>query len=336
MKTIVCANPGQLFYQDKEYPSLKEGYSIVRVKQIGICGTDLHAYNGVQPYFTYPRVLGHELAAEFVDGDAVGFSRGDLVAILPYKNCGNCCACKVGKTNCCSSLSVLGVHEDGGMCEFLSVPNDLIIHAKGLTLDQTALIEPLAIGAHAVTRTKIDHHEHVLVIGAGPIGIGLLYFLASMKLKVILAETNPFRLDYCRSIFPSILCINPADQDMPKALKDITNGNMPSVIYEATGNLASINQSLPYLSHAGRFVLVGLQQGDIHVSHPEFHKREATMMSSRNATHADFEFVIDMIRAKKIDPEKTITHRFVFDRVVEKFPTLYTEKDTLIKAMISC
>ena len=336
MRTIVCSKPGQLSYEEKKYPDSNQGCSIVRIKQIGICGTDLHAYNGVQPYFTYPRVLGHELAAEYTDGDAKGFSNGDLITILPYKSCGNCFACRNGKTNCCSTLSVLGVHADGGMCEFLSVPNELLVHAQGLSFDQTALIEPLAIGAHAVTRANIDPTENVLVIGAGPIGIGLLYFLSSINCKVLVAETNPFRLNFCSSTFPSIQCINPSVGDTIERLKDLTKGNMPSVIFDATGNLSSIHQSLSYLSHAGRYVLVGLQQGDIHINHPEFHKREAMLMSSRNATHADFQSVIDAIRSGKMNPQKMITHRLPFEQLVEKFPTLYTEKDRLIKAMINC
>ena len=336
MKTIVCTKPGQLSNEEKRYPDSKQGYSIVRIRQIGICGTDLHAYNGVQPYFTYPRVLGHELAVEFVEGEAVGFSNGDLLTILPYKSCGNCFACKKGKTNCCSTLSVLGVHEDGGMCEFFSVPNELLVHAKGLSLDETALIEPLAIGAHAVARANIDPNEYVLVIGAGPIGIGLLYFLSLINCKIILTETNPFRINFCSSTFPSIHCVNPSIDDTIERLKEITNGNMPSVIFDATGNLSSIHESLSYLSHAGRYVLVGLQQGDIHVNHPEFHKREAVLMSSRNATHADFQSVIDAMLSGKMNPQKMITHRLPFDQAVEKFPTLYTEKDRLIKAMITC
>lgn len=336
MKTIVCSQPGRLLYEEKNYPVSTVGHSIVRIKQIGVCGTDLHAYNGVQPYFTYPRVLGHELAAEYVEGKAAGFSIGDLITILPYKSCGKCFACKQGKTNCCTTLSVLGVHEDGGMSEFISVPDELLVHTKELSLDQTALIEPLSIGAHAVSRANIDPNEFVLVIGAGPIGIGLLYFLSLIECKIIVAETNLFRLKFCRSTFPAVHCINPDVDDTLTALKDLTNGNMPSVIFDATGNLSSINQSLSYLSHAGRYVLVGLQQGDIQVNHPEFHKREAMLMSSRNATHVDFQSVIDAIRRKKISPEEMITHRLEFDQMVEKFPTLYTEKDTLIKAMVSC
>lgn len=336
MKSILCAHPGQLIYEERNYPSLKEGSSIVRIKQVGICGTDLHAFNGVQPFFTYPRVLGHELAAEYVEGNAMGFSNGDPLTILPYISCGKCFACMQGKTNCCTTLSVLGVHEDGGMCEFLSIPDKLLVHSSGLSLDQTALVEPLAIGAHAVARANIDVKDHILVIGAGPIGIGLLYFIHSLGVKAMIAETNSFRLNFCHRHFPTIQCIDFAAYNGFDKIKEFTHGNMPSVIFDATGNLESINQSLGYLSHAGKYILVGLQQGEIRVQHPEFHKREATLMTSRNATHADFQFVIDSMLNKRINPEEMITHRMLFDETVEKFPLLFAQKDALIKAMISC
>jgi 2-desacetyl-2-hydroxyethyl bacteriochlorophyllide A dehydrogenase len=336
MKSIVCLHPGQLQMQQVEDPKPIPGHSIVKTMQIGICGTDLHAFKGIQPYFTYPRVLGHELAVEYVEGNAKGFSKGDLLTILPYKYCGSCFACRQGKTNCCSSLSVMGVHEDGGMCEYLSVPDHLLIKSDGLTLDQITMVEPLAIGAHAVQRASIQPHDQVLVMGAGPIGIGLLHFLSMLQIKTMVTETIPFRIEYCCAHIPGIVCIDPAKENMEDALLSYTNGDMPSVIFDATGNLSAIDQSLSYLSHAGRYVLVGLQQQDIRVNHPQFHKREATLMSSRNATKADFEFVIETLNNKSIDVNPMITHRLNFDGLPEDFPSLFENKSHLIKAMISC
>lgn len=336
MKSIVCVRPGKLQMQQVDDPKLVPGCSIVKPRLIGICGTDLHAFEGVQPYFTYPRVLGHELAAEYVKGSAKGFSKGDLLTILPYDYCGNCFACRQGKTNCCSSLSVMGVHQDGGMCEYFSVPDHLLIKTNVLTLDQVAMVEPLAIGAHAVHRANIQAHDQVLVMGAGPIGIGLLHFLSMLRIKTMVAETIPFRIDYCRTHIPGIVCIDPAKENMEDALLSHTNGDMPSVIFDATGNLSAIDQSLSYISHAGKYVLVGLQQDDIRLNHPQFHKREATLMSSRNATKADFEFVIEALKNKSIDVCPMITHRLNFDDLPEDFPHLFENKSILIKAMISC
>ncbi|MEY3563126.1 MAG: hypothetical protein RLZZ294_1132 [Bacteroidota bacterium] len=334
MKSVVCIRPGELQMHHVDDPMLVPGSSIVKIKQIGICGTDLHAFKGVQPYFTYPRVLGHELAAEYVEGNAKGFSKGDLLTILPYNYCGNCFACRQGKTNCCSSLSVLGVHEDGGMCEYFSVPDHLLIKTNGLTLDQIAMVEPLAIGAHAVRRANIQAHDQALVMGAGPIGIGLLHFLSMLHTKTIVAETILFRTEYCSKHIPGIACIDPAKESIEKALLSHTNGDMPSVIFDATGNLSAIHGSMQCLSHAGKYVLVGLQQGDILVSHPQFHKREATLMSSRNATTDDFNNVIEILRGGHISVDKMITHRLNFENIHQDFPLLFNQKNNLIKAMI--
>jgi 2-desacetyl-2-hydroxyethyl bacteriochlorophyllide A dehydrogenase len=336
MKSIVCIRPGTFQAEEREHPKVIPGFSIVKIRQIGICGTDLNAFKGVQPYFSYPRVLGHELAAEYVKGDAPGFSKGDLLTIIPYKYCGNCFACRQDKTNCCVSLSVLGVHEDGGMSEYFSVPDHLLIKTAGLTLDQTAMVEPFAIGAHAAQRAGIQAHDHVLVMGAGPIGIGLLHSLSLMHIKTIVAETIPFRADYCRKYIQHVHCIDPANENVEHSLLEHTNGNMPSIIFDATGNLSAIHQSLPYLSHAGKYILVGLQQADILVNHPQFHKREATLMSSRNATKADFEHVIDSFRKQSIDLSHMITHRMNLGNVPEDFPKLFSSKNNLIKAVIYC
>jgi hypothetical protein len=335
MKTIRCVQPNQFSFEERAYPSSKEGNSIIAIKRIGICGTDLHAYKGNQPFFSYPRVLGHELAGEFVEGDAPGFSKGDLLTVLPYKSCGTCFACMRGKTNCCASLSVLGVHEDGGMSEYISVPNHLLIPSGGLTLDQLALVEPLAIGAHAVRRAMIQEGDSVVVIGAGPIGNGLLHFLKLLDIKLMVAETNEFRLNFCKTHFPTVDCIDASKNDLVSCLRDFTHGNMPSIVFDATGNLATINESFRYLSHAGTYILVGFQQGALSVAHPEFHKREATLMSSRNATYNDFHFVMQAMHAKTVQAENMITHRLHFNDVVNDFPRLYEASNSLLKAMIS-
>src|SRR5260221_7701277 len=166
MKTLVCIKPGEFEYREAEAPLARPGQSIIRIRRIGICGTDLHAYEGTQPYFEYPRILGHELAAEFIEGDAEGFTPGELLTIIPYFYCGKCIACSNGKTNCCVNIKVCGVHVDGGMREYFKVPSYSLLHNEGLDADALALIEPLSIGAHAVRRSEIKPGEFALVIGA--------------------------------------------------------------------------------------------------------------------------------------------------------------------------
>src|SRR5436189_5809158 len=178
MQALVCTTPGKFEYQDKKYPELSKNHALLRIRRIGICGTDLHAFEGTQPYFNYPRILGHELAGELVEFDnAPGFKIGEAVTFIPYFNCGECIACRKGKTNCCTKMQVCGVHVDGGMVEYLSVPSSSLLHGEGLSFDELALVEPLAIGAHGVRRAAVEPGESVLVMGAGPIGLGVMEFV---------------------------------------------------------------------------------------------------------------------------------------------------------------
>ena len=334
MKTLICTKPGQFDYLQTDFPATKAGHSIVQIKRIGICGTDLHAFEGTQPFFSYPRILGHELGAEIVQTNSADFSVGEQVTIIPYYHCGECVACTQGKPNCCSSLQVLGVHIDGGMCEFISIPNEYIVHGKGLSLDELALVEPLSIGAHGVRRAQIHTNEFVLVIGAGPIGLGVIEFAKIAKGNVIVMDVNDHRLQFCKDNLSVEHTINPLKQDALQVLKSITNLQMPTVVIDATGNLHAINNALQYLAHSGRYVLVGLQKEAFSFSHPEFHKREATLMSSRNATRSDFDWVIQCMQNGLINPSTYITHRIPFDLLKEEFNSLLDPSNGVIKAMV--
>jgi 2-desacetyl-2-hydroxyethyl bacteriochlorophyllide A dehydrogenase len=336
MKTLICTEPGQFAYGSREMPALKEGHSIIKISRIGICGTDLHAFEGTQPYFQYPRILGHELAGELVESDgAAGFAKGEAVTFIPYFYCGQCIACRKGKENCCSQLKVCGVHADGGMVEYLSVPSYSLVHGAGLSYDELALTEPLAIGAHGIRRAGVVAGEYVLVIGAGPIGLGTMEFAAIAGGKVIALDVNEQRLDFCKKKLKVQHTINAMSADVISQLAAITNGDMPEVIIDATGNLKAINNAFRYMAHGGRYVLIGLQKGEIAFSHPEFHKREATLMSSRNATRADFEHVIASMKNKSVDPTTYITHRVAFDKVKDEFEQWLNPANGVIKAMVA-
>lgn len=335
MQTLICTKPGQFDYSRAEKPVLTPGHAIIRITRIGICGTDLHAFEGTQPYFSYPRILGHELAGELVEADnAPGFEPGETVTFIPYFNCGTCIACRSGKPNCCVNLKVSGVHIDGGMVEYLSVPSYSLVHGEGLPVDALALVEPLAVGAHGVQRAQVQPGEWVLVVGAGPIGLGIMQFTRIAGGKVIALDLNETRLAFCRNQLGIAHTVNARDKDVMGKLMEITDGDMPTVVMDATGNLNAINNAFGYLAHGARYVLVGLQKGDITVSHPEFHKREATLMSSRNATRRDFEHVIQSMRGGLIDPSTYITHQVPFGEAGETFPSWLNPANGVIKAMV--
>jgi 2-desacetyl-2-hydroxyethyl bacteriochlorophyllide A dehydrogenase len=335
MKALVCTEPGNFELRLVEEPRLEKDRSIIKIKRIGICGTDLHAFEGTQPFFHYPRVLGHELAGELVACDnAPGFQVGETVSFIPYFNCGSCVACRTGKPNCCANLKVCGVHIDGGMTEYLSVPSASLLHGDGLSFDELSLMEPLAIGAHGVRRAQVSETDYVLIIGAGPIGLGAMEFARIGGGEVIAMDINEQRLQFCKNNLHVKHAIHASAPDVMEQLKEITHGDMPTIVIDATGNLKAINNAFQYMAHGGRYVLIGLQKETISFSHPEFHKREATLMSSRNATRQDFEHVRKVLKTKEVSPTTYITHRVTFDKVVDNFASWLNPANGVIKAMV--
>jgi 2-desacetyl-2-hydroxyethyl bacteriochlorophyllide A dehydrogenase len=335
MKTLVCTKPGEFSYEEREMPVLQKGQAIIKIKRIGICGTDLHAFEGTQPFFEYPRILGHELAGELVAVDgAEGFQIGERVSFIPYFNCGECIACRSGLPNCCASIKVCGVHIHGGFAEYLSVPSYSLLHGEGLSFDELSLVEPLAIGAHGVRRAAVREGEFVLVVGAGPIGLGIAEFARIAGGNVIMMDVNETRLKFCKERLGVQHTVNPLTDDVLLKLKEITAGDMPTVVIDATGNLKAINSAFSYMAHGARYVLVGLQKADITFSHPEFHKREATLMSSRNATREDFKHVIASMKKGLVKPTNYITHRVQFDEVKDQFASWLKPETGVIKATV--
>jgi len=334
MKYIVCEKPHEFLLKQKPMPQREAGESLLKIKKIGICGTDIHAFGGTQPYFNYPRILGHELAAEYIEGEAPGFNPGDKVTFIPYFHCGTCVACRNGLTNCCVNMQVFGVHIDGGMSEYVTVKNEYLLHGDGLDYDELALVEPLTIAAHGVRRAGVTEKDTVLVMGAGPIGIGIIQFAQQAGAKVIVMDVNEFRLSFCRETLHVPHLINPLKDDVTSSLLTFTNGDMPTVVFDATGNQNVMNSAFNYMAHGGRYVLVGLQKGELKFSHPDFHKRESTLMSSRNATKQDFDHVLQSLRSGSIDPKKYITHRGTFDSMITLFDSWTDPESNAIKVII--
>ncbi len=335
MRILTCLKPGDFAYSSGPRPEIKKGFALIKVQRIGICGTDLHAFEGTQPFFNYPRVLGHELAGEIVEIETnADYQIGDQVSIIPYFSCGTCFACSQGKTNCCSTLNVFGVHSDGGMAEFILIPIQALFKSASLDLDALALLEPLSIGAHGIKRAQIKPHEFVLIVGAGPIGLGAAAMASLSGAQVIMQDVNQNRLDFAIDKLGIPYSINPNQEDALLALKEITHGNMPRVVIDATGNKKAMEHSFQYISHGGAYVLIGLQLNEISFSHPEFHKREATLMSSRNATREDFQWVADSIEQKLIDPNLFISHRIAFEDLASQFPDLINPANRVIKALV--
>ncbi|EWH08964.1 alcohol dehydrogenase GroES domain-containing protein [Catenovulum agarivorans DS-2] len=334
MRSIVCVEPGKLESQIKDKPVAASGEVLVKIKSIGICGTDIHAFGGNQPFFSYPRVLGHELSGEIeAVGEGVDLPIGQAVYVIPYISCGKCVACRKGKTNCCSNIEVIGVHRDGGMCEYLAVPASAVVKADGLSFNDMAVVECLAIGAHAVRRAQISQQDTVLVLGAGPIGIGALQFAQEAGAKVLVADVKQEKLDFCRKEY-QVDGVVDVTADVEAQLRDLTQGDFPSVIIDCTGNLKAMQSAFTQLAHGGTIVFVSVVKGDVSFTDTEFHKRETTLLGSRNATLEDFEHVVACLKAGTVKSSALITHTTKFSGLVESFTQWVKPESGVIKAVV--
>ena len=333
MKAVVCENPGELRVVERPAPYPKDDEILIRIRRVGLCGTDYHIFAGRHPFLAYPRVMGHELAGEVVSvPSGSAFRPGQIVSINPYLACGVCIACRKGKPNACVNISVLGVHADGGMCELLAVPQGAVIDATGLTLDQAAMLEFLAIGAHAVARSTIQSGDRVLVAGAGPIGIAVALFARLEGAAVTLVDRRAARIAYARDRlgFDNIALAGP---ELAAALIDRTNGEAFDVVFDATGSLEAMAQSLNFVAHGGALVLVGVAPGDLVFPDPEFHKRETTLIASRNALKADFERVIGAMKDGKLPLDALQTHSLRLEEIPDRLPELIAGADDVLKAI---
>ncbi len=338
MKTIILNKPQefQLISQDFD-DTLAENEALLKIHRIGICGTDYHAYRGRQPFFSYPRVLGHELGAEVIGlgngAGANGINIGDKVSVEPYLNCGVCQPCQNGKTNCCESLKVLGVHVDGGMVEYLKVPVNKLHKSAILEYEQLALVETLGIGSHAVQRANVTENDIVLVIGAGPIGLSVIQFAKINGAKIAVMDFSKQRLEFANEAIGIDESIIASEDFSADDLRKILKGNMPTVVFDATGNAQSMMKAFSYVAFGGKLVYVGLFQGDVTFFDPDFHRREITLLASRNALPADFKHIISKMESGEINTKAWLTHEAAFEDLPTIFETWLDPKSQVIKAI---
>jgi 2-desacetyl-2-hydroxyethyl bacteriochlorophyllide A dehydrogenase len=305
------------------------GDVLVRPLRVGLCGTDYHIFEGTHPFLAYPRVMGHELAVEVLEapkGSRV--APGDICAVIPYLSCGHCIACQASKPNCCARISVLGVHQDGGLMELLCVPDSNLVLAEGLSTDACATVEFLAIGAHAVRRASVTDADTVLVVGAGPIGIGVSLFARLAGGAVTLLDRDQDRLTSASALAGVSTVAGRAEVD------NATDGDGFTVVFDATGNAGAMHTGFDYVAHGGRYVLVSVVKDSISFRDPDFHRKEMTLFGSRNATSEDFERVISAIQRNDVPVDRLVTHRTTLARAVEDIPRWATQKSGLIKAVV--
>lgn len=337
MNAVILNEPGKLVLHDSPEPLAPgPGEALIKVHRIGFCGTDYHAFHGRQPFFSYPRILGHELGVEVlnVGSDVTNVAVGDKCSLEPYLHCGECRPCRKGNTNCCANIKVIGVHADGGMRERFVVPAAKLHPSKTLSYDALALVETLAIGAHAIDRANVQNGETVVVIGAGPIGLSTIQFALLREARVIVIDRAASRLEASVGLYPAIIALDP-EKPFVEQLSSLTGGDLADVVIDATGNLASMGGSLDFVGSTGRLVYVGLAQGEVSFNDPLFHRREMTLLASRNALPRNFSEIIAGMENGKIDPLAWITHRCTLAEIPAKLPEWSEPKAGVIKAVAS-
>lgn len=334
MKTVVCQSPGELRLVERPMPVAGAGEVLLRVRRIGLCGTDMHIFRGTQPFLQYPRVMGHELSGEVVSApEGSELAPGDQVYVMPYLSCGDCVACRKGKTNCCTRIQVLGVHRDGGMAEYLALPGRFVFKTDGISLDDAAMLEFLAIGAHAVRRADVQAGQNVLVVGAGPIGIAAALFAQLGGGKVTVLDSREDRLAFCRKALDvkQTVAVGADDKDR---LSELSGGEFYDVVFDATGNVRAMERGLEFVAHGGTYVLVSIVLDRISFADPEFHKRETSLLGSRNATADDFRTVLAAMKAGLVPTGLMNTHRTTLGEFVDVLPQWMEPSAGLIKAIV--
>ena len=313
MQALTLKGAKDFTYGERNIPERECGEVLIKIKAVSICGSDIHAIKGNQPMFTFPRVIGHEISAVVEDaGESVQLRKGDSVCVMPCIPCNTCIACKAGKTNCCTSLELYGVHKDGGLQEYMSLPErHLLKNPFPDQVDEAAIIEPLTIGHHAVSRMHLAEGSRILILGAGPIGAACAVCARALGMDVTLADINPSRREFVKHSF-DFPVFHPGEKSEKKEMMDKTGREGYHGVIDTTANKASMEQAFTWLAHGGEIVFVGTFNGTLEINEAAFHMKEPSLHVTRNSTPDDYRAVIRLWREGRIDPGLFITDRISF------------------------
>lgn len=337
MKAIQVEKPGKLDIVELDKPVIEnKNEVIVKVKSVGICGSDVHIYHGSNPFTVYPRVIGHEVSGivEAVGQDVTSLQKGDLVALEPITYCGECYACRNGQPNVCDSLEVFGVHRDGGMAEYLKAEEKNWHKVPGnVSEEAAALMEPMTIGAQATFRGEVREGDTVFVIGAGPTGIACLLQAKQRGAKVFISDFNQNRLDYAKSIGADAT-IQPSEVDVEKEIVKLTDGELANVVIDAVGLPQTFQQAVELASIAGRVVTLGFNEQPSYIPSLLLTKKELKVVGSRLQTH-QFKKVIEQVGNGELDPTQIISHRYDMEQIKEAMELLENNPEEVRKIVLT-
>ncbi|MCI7352750.1 MAG: alcohol dehydrogenase catalytic domain-containing protein [[Actinobacillus] rossii] len=333
-KAILLHAPNNVGIKPVPYPVKKTNEVLIKVESMGICGSDIGAYRGTNPLVTYPRILGHEIVGIVLEsgiGMPNNIGIGDRVVLDPYIYCGHCYPCSIGRTNCCESLKVIGVHINGGMQEIITHPAHQIVKAPDMPIEKLALAEPLTISLHALHRTQVKEHEHVVIIGAGAIGLMAALVAKTYGAIPILIDILDQRLEYAKSIGIDYT-INSNKEDAQAVIKNVTKGRMAEAVIEASGANVSIQNSLKYVSFAGRIGLTGWPKTETPLPTNIITFKELNIYGSRTSK-GEFEEALHLLLTEKIKAEEIISKVIEFDEIPEYVQKLSEFPDEYLKVV---
>jgi 2-desacetyl-2-hydroxyethyl bacteriochlorophyllide A dehydrogenase len=309
MKAFVIEAPGKTSIADIPEPSIGDGDVLLRVRTVGFCGTDLSTFRGVNPLVSYPRIPGHELGCTIEEvgaGVPPEFRAGQNVLVHPYNSCGNCTACRQGRFNCCRDNETLGVQREGGMTELLAVPWEKLYTSPKLSLREMALVEPLTVGYHAMTRGRVTADDTVAVFGCGAIGIGVLAAASHQGANVIAIDVDDSKLELARNVGASHI-VNSATSDLHTKLQELTDGQGPHVLVEAVGIPQTFRAAVDEACFAGRVVYIGYAKKPVEYDTRYIVQRELDVLGSRNGVPSDFKAVIAYLEQGTFPVDDVVT-----------------------------
>ncbi len=307
MKAVFMRGPGAVEIGDVAEPIRKPGEALLRVRYVGLCGTDLNSYRGRNPLVSYPRIPGHEIAAtiaEIDDGDAA-FSVGSDVTLSPYTSCGGCAACRNNRNNACQFNQTLGVQRDGALAEYISVPVEKLYTGR-LGLQELCLVEPLTVGCHAVSRARVRSSDTVAILGCGGVGLGAVAASAFRGANTIAVDIDDGKLEVARKAGAASL-INSQRQDPVAAIRELTGGLGPQVVIEAIGQPETFRAAVDLAAYTGRVVYIGYAKEPVTYETKLFVQKELDIMGTRNALPEDFREVIRMLEEHRFPVEAAIS-----------------------------
>ncbi|MGK6311505.1 zinc-binding alcohol dehydrogenase family protein [Neorhizobium sp. DT-125] len=297
MKAVCLDEPGKISLIELPEPKPGPGEVAVRMEYVGYCGSDLTSFRGLNPLISYPRVPGHEISGTVaaLGAGVSGLAIGQPVTILPYFNCGKCHACRLGRPNACKNNQTMGVQREGAMTSTVVVPAGKVIPVEGMRQRDLALIEPIAVGFHAVRRSELQAGETVVILGCGVIGLGALLGAVRRGARVIAVDLSADKLAVAEALGADET-IDALREDVLAHVLEMTGGDGPQVVIEAVGADVTFRQAIDLVASCGRVVYVGYAKNPIAYDTKYFLLKEMDIRGSRGSELADFHDVVAYLK----------------------------------------